>query len=659
MTTKKTQKNYAFSIPCELIVCLLLVLVTLSVYWQVRRHVFVNFDDPAYISENSYVKAGLTLKSLRWAFSFDHKNKTYWHPLTWLSHMGDVQLYGMNAGSHLLTNVFLHILNSLLLFFLLRQMTGDLWPSALVAVLFALHPLNVESVAWVAARKNMLSTFFWMLTLWAYTIYSKQPELGKYLFLLLVFVLGLMAKPMLVTLPFVLLLLDYWPLNRFGFAGRYGDHKKWPVLHLVVEKIPLLLLSAVSIYLSSFSLKQQGSFISTASVPMVLRISNAVVSYTGYIGKMIWPHNLSVYYPYPKLLPAWQIIGAGAVIVGITVLVLRVYRTKPYFSMGWLWYLGTLVPVLGLVQAGIWPSMADRFGYIPLIGLFIMIAWGGAEVLSGWRFKRVTPAAAAVLVSVFAVTTWLQTGYWKNSITLFEHAIDVNSNNALAHNNLGAALRKQDRVADAIGHYDWALMLKPDYAAAHYNLGIALMRIGRFDEATSHFQRAQQLKPDSPIVYRNLKKALAAQRVMNRKMSEIQAALKLAPENVTLYLKMGNLYERKGDLDSAISQYKMALSHQPDFSPVLNNLAIAYAIKGEYDKALSAFKKRIALQPDDADAHYAIARILARQNKVEESIDWLKKATQKGYKDWDSIKNDKNFENIRNTALYQEFIKGL
>jgi tetratricopeptide (TPR) repeat protein len=657
MIPKRTQKNPAASTPRELFVYLLLGLAILTVYWQVRNHTFVNFDDPTYISENAYLKDGFTLKGLRWSFSFENKDKTYWHPLTWLSHMLDVQLFGLNAGGHLLINVFLHIINSFLLFYLLRRMTGDLWPSAFVAAIFALHPLNVESVAWVAARKNVLSTFFWMLTLWAYAIYCEQPGPARYLFVLLVFALGLMAKPMLVTVPFVLLLLDYWPFERFRFANRYGGQKRLPVFHLIGEKIPLLLLSFVSIFLSSFSLQRHASLISTASVPLVLRIGNAIVSYAGYIGKMIWPYHLSVYYPYPKIIPVWQLIGAGAVIISITIWVLRAYRTKPYLIMGWLWYLGTMLPVLGLVQVGLWPSMADRFGYIPLIGLFIMIAWSGTELISGWRFKKLGLAVTALLISALMVATWLQVGYWKNSITLFKHAVDVDSNNALAHNNFGAALRKQGRLTDAIEHYDWALRLKPDYAAAHYNLGIALMRVGQFSEAISHLQHALQQKPDSSIVRHHLKKALDARQEMNQKMSAIQAALKLTPENAALHFKLANLYERKGDLDSAIRHYKMALFHQPGFSSALNNLAIAYAIKGEYDKALTAFKKLITLQPDSANVHYSIACILARQNKVEESIEWLKTAIQNGYDNWNSIKNDKNLENIRSTSSYQNLIR--
>jgi tetratricopeptide (TPR) repeat protein len=409
--------------------------------------------------------------------------------------------------------------------------------------------------------------------------------------------------------------------------------------------------------LSSFSLQRHASFISTASTPLALRIGNAIVSYAGYIGKMIWPHHLSVYYPYPKTIPVWQLMGAGVVIAGMTIWVLRAYQTKPYLTVGWLWYLGTMVPVLGLVQVGIWPSMADRFGYIPLIGLFIMIAWSGTELVTGWRFKKLGLTFVAALISALMFATWLQVGYWKNSMTLFKHAIDGDSNNALAHNNFGVALRKQGRLADAIQHYDWALRLKPDYAAAHYNLGIALMRVGQFSEAISHFQNALQQKPDASIVRHHLKKALDAQQKMNQKMSAIQAALKLTPENATLHFELANLYERKGDLDSAIRHYEIALFHQSGFTSALNNLAVAYAIKGEYDKALTAFKKIITLQPDHANVHYSIACILARQNRVEESIEWLKTAIQKGYDDWDSIKNDKKLENIRSHSSYQDLIR--
>ncbi|UCH22574.1 MAG: tetratricopeptide repeat protein [Deltaproteobacteria bacterium] len=656
-----TQRRYSHShidfIRCDLMVCVILTLTILTVYWQVRDHAFLNFDDPTYVSENAYVKKGLTPEGFRWAFSFSDKDNTYWHPLTWLSYMLDIQLHGMNAGRHLLTNVFLHLLNSLLLFFAMRRLTGALWPSAFVAGLFALHPLNVESVAWITERKSVLSTLFWMLTLLAYYNYTTRKGLGKYLLMLSLFALGLMAKPILVTMPFVFLLLDYWPLNRLRLDNSGDGYKISPLLRLTLEKIPFFMLSAGSMYLSAVSLHSQGNFISMAEVPLDLRIGNALVSYVGYIKKMILPYNLSVYYPYPKMLSLWQPAGSLLILIVVTVVVIRNSREKPYLLVGWLWYLVTLLPVLGLVQAGLWPAMADRFVYAPMIGLFIMICWGGYEVLGGHRYQQLGLVVITAAMVSLTFVTWIHIGHWKNSKVLFEHALRVDGNNALAHNNLGVALRQQGRVVDAIVHYDAALRLKPDYPAAHHNLGLALMRVGQIDEAVGHFRQAIQLKPDDAVVEKSLHKALAAQRAINEKMVNIKDALALTPDAPELHYQLGNMYDKKGDIEKAIAQYKTALALRPDFIPALNNLAIAYAVKGEYDNALTIMQQMITLQPENAATYYSVASVLARQNKVDESIQWLKTAIRKGFKNKELMKRDKNFDSIRGSRKYQELLE--
>jgi tetratricopeptide (TPR) repeat protein len=640
-------------------ICVIFAVAILTVYWQVRDHAFLNFDDPTYVSQNATVKKGLTPEGFRWAFSFSDKDNTYWHPLTWLSHMLDIQLHGMNAGRHLLTNVLLHVLNSLLLFFALRRLTGALWPSAFVAGLFALHPLNVEAVAWITERKSVLSTFFWMLTVLAYYHYTTRKGLGKYLLVLSLFTFGLMAKPALVTLPFVFLLLDYWPLNRLRFDNSGDGNKMFPLLRLTVEKIPFFLLSAGSIYLSAASLHRQGNFISMAEVPLDLRIGNALVSYVGYIKKMILPYNLAVYYPYPKMLSLWQPAGSLLILIVVTVVAIRNFRAKPYLLVGWLWYLVALLPVLGLVQAGLWPAMADRFTYVPMIGLFIMICWGGYEVLDGHRYQKLGLAAITAIMVSLMFATWMNIGHWKNSTVLFEHALWVDGNNALAHNNLGVVLRQQGRVVDAIAHYDAALRLKPDYPAAHHNLGLALMRVGLIDEAVGHFRQAIQMKPDDAVVQKSLHEALAVQRAMNEKMVKIKDALARTPDAPELHYQLGNLYDKKGDIEKAIAQYKTALALRPDFIPALNNLAIAYAVKGEYDNALTSMQQMITLQPENAATYYFMASVLARQNKVAESIEWLKTAIRKGFKNKELMKTDKNFENIRDSRKYQELLESL
>jgi tetratricopeptide (TPR) repeat protein len=563
----------------------------------------------------------------------------------------------MDAGRHLFTNVLLHIINSILLFALLRSTTDALWPSAVVASLFALHPLNVEAVAWVTERKSVLSTTFWMLTLTVYRFYAKRRTPARYLAVSALFAFGLMAKPMLVTLPFVLLLLDYWPFDRLRPHKPDGGLKISPVLRAVVEKLPLFLLSAVAVYLASLSLQRQGNFISFGAVPLGLRIGNALISYVKYIIKMILPFNLSVFYPFPEIVPLWQPAGAVFILAGLSALVIRYHRAKPYLLVGWLWYLATLLPVLGLVQAGLWPAMADRFAYIPLIGLFIIVAWGGYDLFSGYRHPKFGFAVAAAIFFSLMAGTWLQLGYWRNSIAIFEQALRVDGNNALAHNNLGVALRKRGRLSEAIAHYDTAIRLRPEYPAAHHNLGLALLRVGKFDQAVIHFRQAMQMKPADVVIKNSLKTALAAQREMNETIAAIQRALEKTPGDPVLHYRLANLSDRKGDTPKAIRHYKKALALRPDFGEALNNLAIALAVNGDYDNALAALKQMVRLQPGNPVHYYSMASVLARQNKVDESIDWLETAIQRGFKDLGQIETDKNLENIRKSPRYQELVK--
>ena len=360
------------------LICLGLVISILLCYWQVRNYEFINFDDDLYVTDNRNVQAGINRSGIKWAFSFEDKNKTHWHPLSWLSHMTDIQLYGMNPGQHHLTNVIFHIFNTLLLFFVLYRMTGKVWQPAIVAALFGVHPLNVESVAWVAERKNVLSTFFFMLTLLAYALFSEKPNTFRYLLIVIFFIFGLLSKPMLVTLPFVLLLIDIWPLGRIELLQ--PGNKRWCILgRLILEKIPLFILSGLSTFLGSASLQGLGSYISLQTAPMTLRLSNALVSYVKYMGKMIWPHNLAVFYPFPKIIPIYQTLGAFILLVWVSFMFFAAFKRRPYLTIGWLWFLGTLVPVIGLIQVGLWPALADRWAYLPMIGLLIIATWGGGR----------------------------------------------------------------------------------------------------------------------------------------------------------------------------------------------------------------------------------------------------------------------------------------
>ena len=572
----------------EFIVSLFLVLITLIAYWQLPSHDFLRFDDNEFITKNIHVHEGITRESIAWAFSIT--DYAYWHPLTWLSHILAFQLFGLKASMHLLINLFLHIASTLLLFFVLRRMTGSLWKSAFVAALFALHPLNVESVAWASECKNVLSTFFWMLTMLTYARYAERPGFYRYLVTFFVFALGLMAKPMLVTLPFVLFLFDYWPLCRFKLAQSdgmgYGFSKSIPfvsrwsqVLRLVLEKVPFLSLSAVCIYLSSLSVQHLGIVISTASVPMKLRVYNALVSYVSYIKKMVWPHNLAVYYPYPESIPFWKVAGAALFLVCVSILVFRALRSKPYLAVGWLWYIGTLVPAIGLIQAGLWPSIADRFAYVPLIGLFIVIAWGVPDLVARWRYKKIVLATTAMaLLLTFTAATWFQNRYWQNSVTLFSHNVNLTQNNSVAHNILGSALQQQGKLIEAISHYAKALKINSNYAEAHNNLGYTLTRQNHYKEAIYHYNEALRINPTYTDAHNNLGTALIHQGNEKEAIYHYYEALKSNPKYAGAYYNLGKILLNRGKTEEAINFYRKALKFEPEMTQALYNLSWILAV---------------------------------------------------------------------------------
>ena len=427
------------------------MVATFAIYSQIQDHEFINFDDDRYITDNLNVKAGLTSESVKWALT--NSSHGEWAPVMWLSHIFDYQFYELNPKGHHLTNLFFHIANSLLLFLVLFRMTGAIWQSAFVAAMFAFHPLNVESVAWVSERKNVLSTLFWLLTMWTYIRYVEKSTIKKYGLVLLFFALGLMSKPMLVTLPFVLLLLDYWPLGRLKLGQeRDGNEtsekntaRRSEVFRLVLEKIPLFLLTTGLSIVTFIITKSLGAMNYAEDVTFSTRLTNAMVSYLEYLGKMIWPEKLAIFYSHPgNTLAVWKGILCGMALVGITIISIRLIRKAPYFAVGWFWYLGTLVPVIGIVQVG-GQAMADRYTYIPLIGIFIIAAWGVPELISKWRYKeKVLSISVGIIIFTLLITTWRQVSHWKNSITIFKHAIRVTDkkypNFSVVHNNLGIAL---------------------------------------------------------------------------------------------------------------------------------------------------------------------------------------------------------------------------
>jgi tetratricopeptide (TPR) repeat protein len=619
MNRKTHHRKISTLRPSQPIVCLFLAITILLVYGQVRHFDFVNFDDGWYVTENRYVRSGVTKESLEWSFSFENKDKSYWHPLSWLSHMLDVELFGMDPGRHHLVNVFFHILNTLFLFIVLKRMTGDFWRSALVATLFAVHPINVESVAWVAERKTVLSTFFGVLTLLSYVFYTEKSSLTRYLVVIFFFILGLLAKPMLVTLPFVLLLLDFWPLGRIGLQHA-GPERRNHAVGLLLEKIPLLLLSGLCIYLASASVQGAGNVITLDAVPLKLRVANALLSYVGYIKKIIWPQNLAVYYPYPATLPLWQILSATVFLVGVSIFAIRLIKKHPSWTVGWLWYLGTLVPVAGLMQVGLWPAMADRWAYVPLIGLLLMIVWGLPDFqnFKGQRKNGMVFGLVAFCL-LFSITTYIQVGKWANSITLFKHAVHVTDDNAVAHNNLANALADKGRFNDAAKHISAALRIKPNDAGAYNNLGNILMNQGNYEEAIPYFYKAFQINPRYADAHYNLAIALKAQGKINDGLNQYRVALRLDPDNVKVLNNLANTLIEKGRVREALRHYQVALNIDPNDPEILNNYGVALIHSGNNREAVKYFKKASSLDPEYIIAKNNLFQALAKQTKEKRS----------------------------------------
>jgi protein O-mannosyl-transferase len=534
----------------KIIICVFLIVATFCIYVQVQDHEFINFDDDLYITKNLNVQTGLTSESFKWAFTTSHP--PYWQPVTWLSHMLDYQLYGLHPKGHYLTNLFLHIASAPILFVVLLRITGALWQSAFVAAMFAFHPLNVESVAWIAERKNVLSTLFWLMTMWAYIHYTEKPTIKRYGLVFLFFTLGLMSKPMLVTLPFVLLLMDYWPLRRFKFAQERGSNevlektisKKSETLQLVLEKVPLFLLAiGLSIVTVHFQ-KITGGVKFMGMFSLQTRLTNTVVSYLEYLGKMVWPSDLSILYPHPgNTLPLWKGILCGMVLVAITIISIRLIRKAPYFAVGWFWYLGTLVPVIGIVQVG-GQAMADRFTYIPLIGIFIIIAWGVPELISSWRYKeKALSVSVGIIIVALLITTWKQVSHWKNSITVYKHAISATDkkypNFSVIHNNLGIHLLGVRKNEEAISHFKIAIKTNPAHTKAYYNLGIALTAERKNEEAISWYKKAIKLNPNFTNAHYNLGIVLIQKGALKEAVYHFRETVRLRPDLVKAgdYLK--------------------------------------------------------------------------------------------------------------------------
>jgi tetratricopeptide (TPR) repeat protein len=552
-------------------VSLSLLALTVIVYFQVHDFEFVNFDDRETIIGNTHIRDGLTLAGLAWAFTTSYAAN--WFPVTWISHMLDFQMFGLDSGWQHLANVMIHAASVLLLFAILRRMTGKMWESAFVSFVFALHPLHVESVAWVSERKDVLSAFFWLLTTWLYLDYVDRPNARRYLLALAAFCLGLMSKQMLVTLPFVLLLLDYWPLGRVGLPN--PDRKGADIPGVLGEKVPFFVLSAIASVIVYKVQHHAGAVLSVDSIPLATRLGNAVISYSAYLVQFFWPSGLAVYYPYPPSLPVWQIAGSSVLLLAISALATR----RPYLTVGWLWYLGTLVPVIGLVQVGE-QARADRYTYIPMIGISIMLAWGFAEIME----RRPAMRSALVFVSaafclVCLVATWTQVQYWRNSVTLFEHAIASTDNNFIAHLNLGVVLAEQGHTQEALRHLYASVEEKPDHNDGHDTLGAVLGQMGRTDEAADQFRQAIRLQPNDSEAYCNLGNVMLAQGKLADASDDFRNALRISPDFVTAHFGLGAALLNLGQTDESIAQFTEALRLDPNMAPARDGLNKALSLK--------------------------------------------------------------------------------
>ena len=615
----------------NLLICLALLILTALVYGQTRHFDFINYDDPVEVSQNQHARSGITADSLKWAVT--SIEAAYWMPLTRVSHLIDSSIFGMWAGGHHLANLFYHYLATLLLFVFLYQGTRSRWPSAFVAAVFALHPLHVESVAWISERKDVLSAVFWFLTCWLYIRYVERPALSRYLLVFCSLILGLLSKPMVVSLPFVLLLLDLWPLRRLDLTNFNARELLTSVLKLAREKIPFFIAVLAAAVVTYVAQKHEGAVGDIGAVSLGARLQNALVSYLIYLVQSFWPTRLAVFYPYPETVPIWQLLVAISVIVSITVVVCKWGFRSPYLITGWCWYLGTLVPVIGFVQVGA-QAHADRYMYLPMVGILIMLAWSIEDVVLRWPRMRLFAATAAVIVcACLAITSAIQLSYWRNSESLFEHALLVTKDNYMAQANLGSYLvETHQRLPEAVDHLKAAVQIRPEFVEAHTSLGAALSEIGAVPEAVSQLRTAIGLRPDFAPAHNDLGNALT--KTIGRSdeaVAEFQKALQLKPEYAEAHNNLGTaLSKLPGKLPQAIQEYRAALSRQPDYAEAHNNLCFALLqTHGALEEAATECQAAIRLKPDYAEAHNNLGLVfLQLPGRREDAIAAFKKASQ-------------------------------
>ena len=635
-------------------------MITVAVYWQVGEFEFLDWDDTIYLTENTAVQSGVTVSGIKWAFSSFHA--TNWHPVTWLSHMLDVQMFGMNAGRHHLTNALLHICNTLLLFLILLRITGLAWRSFFVAALFAVHPLHVESVAWVAERKDVLSAFFWMLSIYCYTFYIQNQKLKWYLLVVICFAVGLMAKPMLVTLPFILLLLDYWPLKRFPIQCPLGCNtvamgQRSSVAYLVLEKTPLLVLTIASSVVTFFAQDKGGAVTSlddsmahgsvdsvAIGFGMAERFSNAIMSYVSYLGKTFYPHNLSFFYPFRTDIQNEVLIQSALLILGVSLIAVWQIRCKPYFFVGWFWFVGMLVPVSGVVLVG-WQSMADRYTYLPLVGVFIAVAWGVPELAKRWPGrKKILAFATATSILACVTLSYIQVGYWRNNLSLYQHAAEVVPESAFVHFKLGTTLAEKDDYDAAKVQFEMALRIQPFDLRTRFNLGLVLLRLKQFEKAIEEFNEILKRYPSYAAAERQIEIARSMLR-----QQQMMVAINNSPE---IYMRRGMLFERQGRIQDAILVYKQIVQYKPEYIEAHQKLGFLFYKLHRVDEAIMHYKMLVRLQPDSAAVYYNLGLAFADKNQFDEAIEHYQHALRI-QPEWAEIYNNLGVASFRKNLVEQ------
>jgi len=592
----------------KIVIYLSLTVLILAVFWQVHQFGFVTFDDPVYVTDNQQIQSGLTLNSLRWAFSTTYAE--FWHPLTWVSLMLDYQLYGFNAGGYHVTNLLLHILSTLLLFWLLNRMTGAFWKSAFVAVLFAIHPLHVETVVWITKRKDVLSAFFWMLTLCFYVYYAEKPVIKRYLPVLFFLVCALMSKPMAVTLPVIMMLLDYWPLKRFD--QKQKNDLSWQFR----EKAPFFILSFIFIMITIFA--QYNKHIKIAQYPLDSRLKNAAVSFMTYLEKTFWPVDLAAFYPFADQLPAGQILASVMLFLMISLLVIMVRKRFPFILVGWLWYVITIIPVLDIFRSAL-RSMSDNYMYLPSVGIFIMLAWGVPSFFPREETgKKIFLPAGLLFLAILTILSWRQCGYWHNSLDLWNHALKVTKNNWLAFNQRGLYYSETGRHQQALENYNEAIRIKPDYAYAYNNRGNTHLQLVQYQKAIQDFNKAIEVYPFYLEAFNN----------------------------------RGNAYASLGQYQQALKDYDQAISIKPDYAKAYHNRGITYGIRlGQYQRGLDDLNEAVRLQDNYTDAYLSLGMIHFNQGNKELGCADFKKACDLGNCSY--LRKFQNNKECRDTELRQ------